>query len=439
VLFLLGRLLISNVTGIATGISFLLMTLSPSVQGFWANSEHFVILPATGGILLMLMAIERNNTKHLFLSSLLMGTAFLIKQHGILFLLFGVIYVCWSYLRKTPLNVRDFALNVGVFILGALIPFCVIVVLFLVTGNFDRFWLFTFKYAYEYVSMVTLSEGITNFKVVFTTILKSNLTILMLSLLGLIIIWYKETRSKWIFCYGFFIASFLAVCPGLYFREHYFIFLLPALSLQAGIGAHFIIKSLSSNTLRTAVSVCIMTIVFVYPVLMQKKYFFKLSPVEACRVTYGPNPFPESLEVAKYIHKNTDTNERIAVLGSEPQIYFYAKRRSATSYIYMYTLTEPHKYAREMQQEMIRQIESCNPKYVVVVTIPTSWLMRPDSERLLMNWMPGFLEQRYTISGIADIISPTNTIYKWGNETLSYNPRSISIIAIYTQKDNPEK
>jgi len=45
------------------------------------------------------------------------------------------------------------------------------------------------------------------------------------------------------------------------------------------------------------------------------------------------------------------------VLGSEPQIYFYSGRRSATGYLYMYSLTEEQKYALRMQKEMIGEIE----------------------------------------------------------------------------------
>ena len=80
----------------------------------------------------------------------------------------------------------------------------------------------------------------------------------------------------------------------------------------------------------------------------------------ACRYMYFPNPFPESIAIAEYIRNHSAPDSTIAVLGSEPQIYFYAHRRSATSYLYTYSLMENHKYALTMQQEMIQEIEATN-------------------------------------------------------------------------------
>ena len=60
------------------------------------------------------------------------------------------------------------------------------------------------------------------------------------------------------------------------------------------------------------------------------------------RTTYSLNPFPESLEIAKIIKASTSSRDRIAVLGSEPQIFFYSNRRSATGHIYTYALMEDH-------------------------------------------------------------------------------------------------
>ena len=74
------------------------------------------------------------------------------------------------------------------------------------------------------------------------------------------------------------------------------------------------------------------------------------------------------------------------MLGSEPQIYFYSGRRSATGYLYMYGLMEDQKYALRMQQEMIGEIETNSPEFVVFVHIPSSWARPLDSETLIFKW-----------------------------------------------------
>ena len=47
--FLLGKKLLGDLVGILAGTSYAALTLSISVLGFWAETEHFVLLPAMGG------------------------------------------------------------------------------------------------------------------------------------------------------------------------------------------------------------------------------------------------------------------------------------------------------------------------------------------------------------------------------------------------------
>ena len=163
--------------------------------------------------------------------------------------------------------------------------------------------------------------------------------------------------------------SFLGVCPGLIFREHYFILLLPALSLLIGTGVCSTIKlltAINSKVQRIAVLtlflVAVMISILYGPLLREGDVLLNMTPHEVCRTTYGANPFPEAVEVAKYIKEHSNPEDQIAVLGSEPQIYFYAQRRAATSYMYVYPLMEPHQFATKMQEEMIEQIESTKPR-----------------------------------------------------------------------------
>ena len=47
-------------------------------------------------------------------------------------------------------------------------------------------------------------------------------------------LWDQRMRASTLFLVGFLFFSALAVCPGFYFRTHYFILVLPAVSLLAG-------------------------------------------------------------------------------------------------------------------------------------------------------------------------------------------------------------
>jgi hypothetical protein len=98
-----------------------------------------------------------------------------------------------------------------------------------------------------------------------------------------------------------------------------------------------------------------------------------------------PAPFWESVTIVEYVRDHTSSNETIAVLGSEPQIYFYSQRHSTTGYIYTYGLMEPQKYAQQMQQETIREIERARPKYLISVVMNDSWLQGPQSDRRIFT------------------------------------------------------
>lgn len=434
-LFLLGRFLFNTIAGTVAGVSFLLMTLSPSVQGLWANAEHFVLLPAICGILIMLIAVDKDNKKLLFLSGFLLGIAFLVKQHGIFFGLASLVYICRRHFKKEGISFNRLLFKAGLFIAGVIIPLCIIALLFLMAGNFNKFWFWTFKYASEYVSMTSMPQGIANFNMAITKIIKPDLIITVMALFGLAeIVSDREKRATLSFVLLFAAASFFSVCPGLYFRPHYFVLLIPAISLLAGIGVFYMIRHLLPYKLLTAVVYCIIAIAFIYPVISQQNFFFGLSEVEACRTVYGKSPFPESLEIARYIEKNTTEKEAILVLGSEPQIYFYSKRRAATGYIYIYPLMEPHRLALQMQKEMIDEIKRNNPKFIIYVNHHGSWLDQPKSEKLLTSWLTGFIKQNYQTTGIVDTISNDKVIYKWEDSAVSYRSHSSYFIVIYAKK-----
>ncbi len=149
---------------------------------------------------------------------------------------------------------------------------------------------------------------------------------------------------------------------------------------------------------------------------------------------YGLNPFPESIQIADYIKSHTNKNDRIAVIGSEPQIYFYADRLSATGYIYTYGLMEDQKYALTMQREMIHEIESTKPKYMVIVGISVSWLRNPNSKTLIFDWCSRYTQEYYKEVGLIDIASPDWTDYYWDRDVRGKSPNSNCFLFVLERK-----
>ena len=121
------------------------------------------------------------------------------------------------------------------------------------------------------------------------------------------------------------------------------------------------------------------------------------------------------------------------MLGSEPQIYFYSNRHSATGYIYTYGLMEAHRYATQMQEEMIREIEQARPKFLISVVMPDSWLQRSESEKLIFNWATEYTTQNYTVAGFVNMVAPDKTDYYFGSVPQSV-PQLGKYVLIYERK-----
>lgn len=439
-LFLLGKRLFGPVTGVGAAAAFALLSLGQAVQGIFANAEHFVILTALGGILFLLYAIDYQKWWSLLAGAILLGVAFIMKQHGAAFIVFAGLYLLFCELCRRPMLWRSFSAKGILFLLGVLLPFVVTCLVFWWCGGFEKFWFWTFVYAKEYVSRLQFSSGIKYLKMQITQIIGPAILIWILAGFGLISWWWnREARRHSVFVVGFLLFSFLSVCPGFYFRPHYFILLLPAVALLAGIGAGSgldLFARTRSLLLTRAVPILLGLAILFYTVYKQRNFLFFMTPTEASRTTYGLNPFPESLEIAQFIEENSSEDDCIAVIGSEPQIYFYSNRHSATGYIYTYALMGNHRYALKMQEEMISEIESNRPKFLIFVNVSASWLVRPGSERRIFQWFQQYRQNQHMRPvGFIDIVSMKQTVYRWSDEALDYSPLSKCWISVWGRDD----
>jgi hypothetical protein len=246
-----------------------------------------------------------------------------------------------------------------------------------------------------------------------------------------------ELRAKALLSFeiGLLIWSFLGVSVGFYYREHYFIVMFPAVALLAAQGVKWCGEQLSRRV-RIKGIITVPAIVFAAGFLLafyaQRAEFFQLNAQQVVRHQYGGNPFPEAVEFGKYIREHSDADAKIAVLGSEPEICFYAQRRSATGYIYTYPLMEEQRYASRMQQEMMEEIEAAKPEYLVGVLVAQSWLRRPGSDTAILAWAQKYIADHYRVVGVADIALATT--YRWDEQAAGYVPRSNYSMILYKRK-----
>jgi 4-amino-4-deoxy-L-arabinose transferase-like glycosyltransferase len=408
-IYLLGRRLFSETGGVAASAAYALLSLDPAVLGTQAHATHFVVAAAIGGTVLLLRATDTGRLRTLFWSGLLYGVAVLMKQHGILFAGFAVLVLLRNR-QPGPISIWRKLIWFGA---GLALPLLLTGVALWMTGVFDKFWFWTIRYAREYTGEVSISEGLTIFKNTFPRVVGRDLALWIAAAVGLVLVWWKKRhRRAAVFATVFLVVSFLAVCPGFYFRQHYFVLMLPAVALLAGAAVSCAVDMLPAVGFRYAVY-GLYGVALLFPIALQRELFFQMTPREVSRAVYGPNPFPEAVEVAAWIRSHSAEGSRIGVLGSEPEIPFYAGRHSATGYIYMYPLMEPQPFALTMQEELVHNLETARPEYMVVVSQQFSWLRRPQSPTLIFDWWDAYHGSHYKVAGVVEIISAHHTEYQW--------------------------
>lgn len=404
-LYFVSQRLFGEIAGILAATFYLLLSTSPWVAGFCAHATHFVVLAVLVGTLLLLQPSMRPH--HLLLGGGCFGLAILMKQPGVLFLPLG----CGLALLRDRAERRSWFPAIGrnmLLLAAAVCPVGITFVLLWSAGVFPAFWKWTVEYSRLYGSEISLRDGMQLLRDRLASVILPAWPIWILAGVGLGLCFWKIKRTReGIIALLLLVTSALAVCPGFYFREHYFILLLPAVALLAAVALNELARLRPRSLAPVAVLIAATVSGFVY--WSQREPLFLQTPVALSQALYWPNPFIESVKVAEFLEQNSRGEDSIAILGSEPQIYFYANRHSATGYLYTYPLMEPQPMAETMQREMISEIEQAKPRYLIIVNVDASWLRRATSDQTIFDWANTYCAQHYRLCGAVKLISPGST------------------------------
>lgn len=444
--YLLGKRLAGPLTGGAAALIFALLSLGERVQGLFSNSEHLINFFVVAAALLLAgwrreaPAGSRRAATLLWLAGVSLGLAFLMKQVAAVYAAGAAIWAVAATRRESGGQagiIEDFFRLLA----GCALPVMLVFLWQYVAGDFDRFMFWTLVYPLHYG--VPDSPGAVQAMLVqgWNYSVRPLLPYWIAGAAGLVWLALRgDSRHglRWLVPV-FAIASLAALLQGFYLRPHYFQLVLPWVALGAGYlasRARLPAKLMPEAPVLAVAVPAAAALLLTAPMLWREgSYLFRLPPEAVSRRSYGMNPFPESLPIAEFIRGITGPADKVAIIGSEPQILFYADRESATGYLYTYALMEPHPFSESMQQEFIRQVEAARPAAWVFVNVPTSWLPRKDSHGLVFGWFEAQLQSgRLESAGVVDLIGPGRTVYRFGEEAKGYRPRSSLWVAIYTSQ-----
>ena len=425
--------------------AFALLSMSYHVQGFWANAEHFILPFVIGANLLLILGLRKNRIDYILFSAILFGSAVLVKQHGAFFGIFGfagMLISLWQNKATGKKNYWKYSLAFGG---GIVIPLILCFFYLAYAGVLEKFFLWTFAYAKEYTSIVPTMDIKYNFIGSFYPIWYFASLIWIIAGVGFIASFLSARfsaayyRQSYILILGMFIASVIALSIGFYFRPHYFILVLPAVALFFGIGIRYIFhvfSTASSPIVRYFPPIFIVTIAILGTLAAHWDVFVQFSPAKVTTTRYGQNPFLYSSMIAEIIKEKTSKEDRIAIIGSEPQFLFYSQRRSATSFIYIYSLVEDQPFAEQFRLEMIHQIESTTPRILVYTHILPQWYKKSKGEEEINKWFFNFARLHYAPIARFEYSNSNDTVLITEPVRLIKEPAHLFWISIYERRKN---
>lgn len=418
----LGRRFLDGPSSAVACAVFALMTLSPTLQGTSAHATQFLLPFVLGGFLLLLDGKGRTSRAKLLTSGALFSLAIIVKQHAVLFALFALLLVLLGWSRPEGGGFRSRVREALILCAGLAAPLLLMGLGLAWAGLFPKFWFWTVIYAREYVTILSLRQGLATFFIAAPRALAYWGWVLAGAFGGGVALMADRTLApSRAILLTFFVFSFLSVCPGFYFRPHYFITLVPALALLVGCASQSMASLLARQLSFRHGGLAAFGAVVVIPLHVLGVVFFEADSYILSRVTYTEGCFPEMMAIGKQLRARMAPGDKLGILGSEPELYFYANCRAATGYLYTYPLMESQPIATWMQEDFCAQLEAGNPKFVVMVQNNNSWMAGPRSNRSLFPRLEKWMSGRYRIIGTVESAPNARDFEEhWGPEAATH-------------------
>ncbi|MCP5065331.1 MAG: hypothetical protein GY946_02090 [bacterium] len=304
------------------------------------------------------------------------------------------------------------------FALGAALPLGLLCGWIAWVGQWQNFWFWSFRYAREYLGFVTPAEALDFASYGFTQVAGSAPMLWVLSAVGIAdALLRRERTPSRVFLYGFTLVSVLALSLGLRFRPHYFLFVLPGVAIWAALGARALgarLPSLLSLPQTSVVGGGILGIALLWGVYAERAYFFEMGPEEVSVANFGRNPFPEALAVGRKLRELSDPGDRIAVLASEPEIYFYAERKSATPFLYTTEVLRRSSTSQALHHDLVASLSKDPPPFLVLSSRFNPFKGADRNVTPLTRWIRNATASGYRRIGVVEIRRGETSRQRWG-------------------------
>jgi len=357
---------------------FLAFLTIPAITPYSANTEIFMLTPLVGAFLIYIYWKNKKSYWPWYWFSVLSSLAIMFKP--ICIPTIAYIFTIWFFSSVPDKNklssiFKKFLISIAGF-LTVLLP---ILLWLSITNSLKKFFEIVVLYNFSYSKISNI-----------------NLVIILLILITAISAFkYIKLKGKSLFWFysGILASSFLFIYQSPIF--HYYLLTIPFISLAIA----YSLEKLSSFSKSSLFNSAIFLVGLLMIVLPNAKSIFA-SKEQLVTLTYDKsNPFLESVIVGEELNKHSSPNDLVLMAGHEPQVLYYADRKSASRFIYLYTLLIPSTKRAEYENKYINDIENKNPKFVIYSPLITQKGHCGYISESLIKYLDNTIKNKYQILG----------------------------------------
>lgn len=398
VLFFLALRFLEFFWAFISAILFVLLSTDPLLYGTEANTEIFMLLPLLLSVAAFFAAASapspRREITLAVLAGIFIGAAAAFKQVAVVqWPLFALMYPLFAKGKKPIWRILFFAAWPA---LGIAAVWAAIVSYFALHHALGDFSYNVFTHNLEYVQGVSWPRRWNYLLSTVKSLAHDEALVWLLSATGLIGLFVRGRIKECVFLLAWLAASLMGVSASGYYFPHYFQQWLPALCLTAALGAEALDRAAFLETSRRWLRRASLTAALIVPViLILCPYLFSDTPAEAVDRIYPGNHFAEKVPLAERLAQVTGPGDKVFIFGADPEVLFYARRVSATRYIFLFPLYGPYSDAKARQIAAAGEIARNEP--AAALYLPNDLFLAPGSEPYFTRWSQSYLRDNFRV------------------------------------------
>ncbi|HKA14568.1 MAG TPA: hypothetical protein VKH41_06095, partial [Myxococcota bacterium] len=364
----------------------------PILQGPIANTEIFMVpwIAAAALLAVRQLGAPRSPIAAPLAIGLMLGVASAFKQVAVV----NAPFLIWIYWRCAPRGERTratarFAAAVAV---GGCAVWAAILFWFWQRGALAPALDAILFHNLEYAADLTAAERLGALAYFIPPLLPSQGAAWVLAATGMIALARRADRTPALFLGGFALANAIGVSASGFYFPHYFQQLLPGVAALAAAAA---VGSGAAPRWRVA----LVGAIAIAPLAAVAVSFWGIGPVEASRRIYPDNFFDAMPAIGAEVAAQTAPGDRVFVFGSEPEVLFYARRVSASRYIFLFPVFGTFSDAEQRQADVIAEVEAARP--AAIVWMPMQSFFGRGRPQRLTEWTRSYIDTHYALHAIA--------------------------------------